>query len=370
MKSITTILLITTTVLGWAQPKNLKQLMRDCENYIVNIENIDFKTTVPSQFYIEEVIVEEWDSLVNYQDVCRKPIPVTFEGDIGVSLKTAIDRIYGELKGHIPVTMVIKEFDQRSFESYQDMFEMKTNFYIRNDKGELKLIFVYRNSVPARNGYFEKKLSKLLKSTLFELHYKNAFYRDLPYYENDSIKRSHRDGIIFEWEDVLNRDPTMLYPCKIKLNQEKGEYPWYSLEDCTYHNIYDPNNVKGLINNDSIFIKMFKNHFVYLKPIGNDFFLARDHIYDQNQVMANSIMFGLAGGLLTRALTDKKVFYIFSPEGDVSTLSLLSLRRELKDEKDLLRKYKTMLSAKALTPDIQEQFIIELLRRQEKIPRN
>lgn len=350
------------------QPKNPKDLRRNCEKYIFNPENVKFKIKNELQYYVEEVIVEQWQDTVSYyHGICRKPLPVVFENSISDAIQSAIDKAYVKTKGHIPVMFSIKNFRYIPIKGQPDLFQMIFQFYLKKEDGD-KLIYMSELIEVAQGAYFEKRLSKMLKSALLELHWKNPFFVNLPYYENQEDSISNKDGLLLDWNSVVNKAPVMEYPCEMKVVQHGYKYSWYRIGDCEFENYISPRTILGLVKNDSIFVNVFARHFVYLEPIGNGFFLAKDHIFDQSQVYYNSFFFGLAGAILTVVLTEKNVFYLFDKNGNITLFTLKSIKKAIADEPDLLRKYKKLRQANGLQEEMRKMIILELLRRQGKIP--
>ncbi len=364
-------ILIALLIPAFGQPKNLKDFKRNCEKYLFNIENVDFKTTTPSKFYIEQLIIEDWpDSISYYHGICRIPVPVVFEDNLAKVLKGRIASIYSDLQGEIPIVMNIKKFTYLEVPNGPDLFNMLVEYFAYDEDKALKPIFATNLHEEAYGAYFEKKLSQLLKKSLFELHYKDAFNRNLPYYSiSQRSDTSKRYGILFSWEDVLNLNPIMNYPCDTEIHVNHRNYPWFKMKNCQYRDVYDPKDIYGVYLNDSLFIRTYKERFIYLKPLGNHFFLAKDHIFDHDIVSINALLWGAVGALIARAGTDKYVFYVFDPNGEITVYDRFSLRQEVNKHKDLKSKYELLLKrADGISVENKELFITEILRRQGKIP--
>ena len=154
---------------------------------------------------------------------------------------------------------------------------------------------------------------------------------------------------------------------------QKGipEFRWFKLKDVAFGHVYDPEKIFGIIHENDIYLRTVKNHFVRLEPLGNDYFLARDHFVDRNDpAYISGVMFGAVGAFIGTAVSTKDVFYLFGPDGQSQRISTGNIKKFLKEDEELFRKYKQIDSKGPVSPENQEMFILGMLRKQGKIPQD
>ena len=106
------LVLVSITIHG--QPKNPKDLRRNCEVYVFDPENLNLVGLAEEiPFFFDEIRWTQTTSNYHYyHGFCKKPIPVIFEDDLANTIENSFNSLY-KAGAHIPLIMEIIDMKRK-----------------------------------------------------------------------------------------------------------------------------------------------------------------------------------------------------------------------------------------------------------------